>query len=145
MKLRSYPTHGALLPFEDFDRFFAETFGALQPLGEWFREAPNKAQLPRTDVWEGPESYELRVELPGVAREDLKIEVHNRQLEIQAEVKDPTNEEGAEPTVARRYHRRVHLPQNIEVGRIEARLGNGLLVLTIPKEAEAKRRSIEIN
>ena len=144
MKTRSCPGNVALLPFQNFDRFFEETFGALQPLSASFRQREPDALLPRTDVWEGKDTFELKVELPGVARDALQIEVKDRTLTISAEVKKPAESEEGEATTTRRYQRTIQLPPNIEIDRIEAKITDGLLTVNLPKAAEAKERTIEI-
>jgi HSP20 family protein len=131
-------------PFSDFDRFFEEAFGARQPIGRAFREKGPQVLSPRLDIWENEGGFELRVELPGVAREDVQITTQDRTLLLSAEAKNPVSDSSENKPTSLRFRRRVQLPSNIDTDRIEAKIADGLLTILLPKSVEAQPRSIEV-
>ena len=100
------------------------------------------------DFYENEDALVLELAVPGVTASGVDVAVEGRQLPVRAEL--PPVPEG-EP---RRYWlrslprgaftRTVRLPVGVEVDSIEARVQNGLLVLRMPKAAEAKVRKLEI-
>lgn len=79
------------------------------------------------DVKEDKEALYLRVDMPGVEKEKVKISVENNTLIIKGE--------GEEEEQGRRYSSRLDLPQNLyKVDDIKAEMKNGVLKLKVPKE-----------
>ena len=103
---------------------------------------------PRVDVLETDTSYVLEVDLPGVAKDDLKIEVESNVLSIEAARKNERSEDLHEIHVERawnaRFLRRFTLGKEVESDTIEAKLENGVLRLTVPKREKALPRRISI-
>lgn len=133
-------------PFRDFDnlfgqmsRFMDEMFGPRQEmLGRW---------APLADLAETDDMYVVEIDLPGVARDDINIELSGVDLRVHGEVKQ-TEKEGVFRHRTRRtgeFDYRVVLPQNIAPDRIDAKLVEGVLTLRIPKSEETKPRRIEIS
>jgi HSP20 family protein len=142
-------------PFRDLqamqahmNRLFDDVFGSArgqQPAGEG---ASMAAFAPAVDLWEAPEAYYLRVYLPGVAREDVKIEVHNDTLVVSGERKAT----GA-PEAARwlrqeggygPFYRAVALPTAVDAEKVQARVQHGVLEVIIPKAEAAKPKRVPI-
>jgi HSP20 family protein len=100
------------------------------------------------DLYETEESIVLEMAVPGVRVEDLDISIEGRQLSTQGTLPEREGE-------GRRYwlqniphgqfSRTITLPVTVEVDNIEARVHDGLLVLTMPKVAEARARRIAIS
>src|SRR5699024_4344758 len=96
---------------------------------------------PQADIYADDANYYLRIELPGVSREELTVETVERGLTIGA--KRVVDGESAEESF--HYRREFHLPEDVDAAQISARLENGLLEVTLPKAEEARPRTIEIN
>lgn len=135
-------------PVRDFDRLFSEFAG---PLGARTDYA--------ADLYETDDKLVLEMAVPGLTADDLEISVEDGQLIVKGNALG-TNQEGdaeveGEPREARRYwlqtisrsefSRSLKLPKSINVEAINAQVQDGILVLTMPKVAEAQVRKIEIN
>lgn len=104
--------------------------------------------VPAVDVVEEKDAYVLRVELPGVPKENLNIEVKENRL-IMSGRKEAVGqgEEGRYRYVESRsgdFSRTFELPRNVKADAIEAGHKDGVLQLRIPKADEAKPKTIEI-
>jgi len=87
-------------------------------------------------------------ELPGVDEKDLDVAVHNGLLTVSGSRQAEERKEGESYALYERqfgsFSRSFALPDMADGDRIDASLKNGILMLTIPKKAEAKPRKIEI-
>lgn len=104
--------------------------------------------VPAVDVVEDADAYVLRAELPGVAREDIKVEVKDNQLVLSGKKEAASRgEEGRYRYVESRhgeFSRRFELPRNVRADAVEATFKDGALALRIPKADEAKPKTVEI-
>ena len=109
---------------------------------------PPPVVLPAIDIFENEDGITLLADLPGVPRENLGVHVDGATLLIEATAKvaGPADMEliYGEAQVAA-YRRQFTLSRELDASRIEARLQDGVLRLTIPKSEVAKPRRIEIN
>ena len=104
--------------------------------------------IPGMNVVETPAEFRLTMELPGVAREDVKLTLDKNLLSISGERKP------AVPANVSRwlrnelwtgsFARAVELPTVIQRDGIQAEMRDGVLSVTLPKAEEAKPRSIDI-
>jgi HSP20 family protein len=112
------------------------------------REQPQqRAVVPPVDVFENDASITLLADLPGVPREQLHIRVDGDTLvlEATAQTGGPENMElvyGEAQCPA--YRRQFTLSRELDTGRIEAQLRDGVLRLNIPKSEAARPRRIEV-
>jgi HSP20 family protein len=123
-------------------------------LGQWMTslfEDPNellRTWLPLADVVETPDTYLIDVDLPGVKRDDISIELEGNELTISGEL----NEKQREGLFRRRMRRvgrfeyRATLPRDAKTDEnaVDAELNDGVLTVKIPKDAAAKPRRIAI-
>ncbi|ASR34986.1 heat-shock protein Hsp20 [Prauserella marina] len=126
-------------PFREFDNLY-RVFGAARPErdGTW---------SPAADVTETEEGYSVEVELPGVKKDDIDVDLTGNRLTITGEAKEKERE-GTPLRRARRTGRfsyRVALPRNVDSDNIEAALADGVLTVTVPKSASAKPRKITVS
>lgn len=92
------------------------------------------------DVDESEAGYLMTLDLPGVRKEDLKVEAVDRILTVSGERKHLAKqaEEG------RKFLWRFSVPVNVDSNKVEAHLDNGVLQIALPKAEATKARSIEI-
>ena len=90
---------------------------------------------------EDKDNYYVGLDLPGVRKEDLKVDAEGERLTISAERKIGFGE--AQQTAAVR--RSLTLPSDIANDKIAAALLDGVLTLTLPKREESKPRQLKIN
>lgn len=104
--------------------------------------------LPMADLVEGEQAYTLSVDLPGMAAEDVHVEVKDGELWITGERKEEKEEKGKTfHRTERRYghfQRVFPLPKTVNEEQIEANFEQGVLKITVPKTEEAKPRHIEV-
>lgn len=105
---------------------------------------------PRANVDETKDAYRLSFDLPGVKKEDVKIDVHGRTLTVSgerkrevADEKDATGYSRYE-CVSGSFSRSFTLPEEVDAARVGAVLADGVLKVTLPKTEEQKPRSIEV-
>ena len=104
---------------------------------------------PAVEVKELPDKFVLRVDLPGIRKEDLKLEVSDNILTISGERKEEKEEKEAQyyrrEIVYGSFHRSIQLPPNVDPEKITAKLENGVLTVEIPKTEKAKAKEIPIS
>ena len=109
---------------------------------------PELWTAPRTEVYEGDKDYIIRMDLPGVNRQDLEIEIENDSLTVKAR-RELKSEEGykavrREQTGAINYRRSFDLVRQIDPEGIRAQLQDGVLSITLAKHSQAMPRRIEV-
>ena len=100
---------------------------------------------PPVDIYETADGLMVVADLPGVAKENLNIEVKNDLLTIQAK---PNVSNSGSPVYQEfqlgNLYRQFRLTDAVNTARIEAELKYGVLMLRLPKAEEAKPRKIEV-
>ncbi|MDE2092787.1 MAG: Hsp20/alpha crystallin family protein [Burkholderiales bacterium] len=106
-----------------------------------------RALVPRVDVLEDDAGITLLADLPGVPKDKLELKVEGDTLLIEGEVNTPTPPQlqsvYAEIRVPR-YRRAFTLSRELDTGRIEAAMKDGVLTLRVPKQEHAKPRRIAV-
>lgn len=106
-----------------------------------------QAMTPRVDVLEDETGITLLADMPGVLRDSLEIKVEHDSLSIEGTVSAATPQ-AMEATYAEvrvpRYRRSFTLSRELDSGRIEAQLKDGVLKLRIPKQEQAQPRRISV-
>ncbi len=114
-------------------------------VGPAFAPASNS---PRTNLSENGDTFEVQAEVPGISKDDLNIKIQGNYLEISGKrtVTPPENYKvHRNERAASTFSRSFTLPEEVEADKVEARLKNGILYLTLPKSEAAKPRQITIN
>lgn len=94
------------------------------------------------DVYEDKDNTYVRAELPGVNRDDIKVEMVDGFLTINANRKNlPAGGQGEETFS---FSRSVSVPENVHADKVGAAYENGVLTVTLPKEEAAKPRTIAV-
>lgn len=128
--------------YERMGQLMSGAFGrAWQPLGPLGQTWAALADLSETD-----EAYVAEVELPGVKKDDISVELTGQELVISGEFEDTGTEARAlrRGRRAGRFEYRVLLPGQAETGKVTAALADGVLTVTVPKAETEKPRRIEI-
>jgi len=99
-------------------------------------------------VKDSGDALNVVVELPGVAKEDVKVTLHDGVLTVAAERKQPElkeNEQWIRNEVGYgKFERSINLPYAVVAEKISAAHENGILHVTLPKAEEAKPKAIAI-
>jgi HSP20 family protein len=128
----------------DFDDWFRNPFAALPTFGRFF-EMPDfysgaTSMRLAADIHEDKDHYYARFEVPGVKKEDVKVELNNSILTVSADRKEKTAEGESSYTLSRS----VSVPEGVNGEAIFAKLEDGVLTVTLPKAEHRKPRSIEV-
>ncbi|GAB5409921.1 MAG: Hsp20/alpha crystallin family protein [Balneolaceae bacterium] len=104
--------------------------------------------MPSVDVSETETQFELSVELPGLKKEDINVDLEKGRLTISGERKSSKEKEGKNfHRVERQYgkfSRAFYLPETIDEESIVAKYEDGILNITINKSDEKVKKQIEI-
>jgi HSP20 family molecular chaperone IbpA len=108
---------------------------------------PARAFLPPTDIFESDDVLTIVMEMPGVDREDVDVNVENGVLRVEGRL-DFSKYEGMQPVYTEynigHYRRSFSLSSKVDQDRISAQMQDGVLTLLLPKAEEAKPRRISV-
>ena len=127
--------------FDLFDDFFDDPFfkGDLRP-------ANRPMPMMKTDIRENENSYTIEVDLPGYAKEDIKVDVEDGYLNINAKTSSSNNEEEKGKFIRRERFsgecsRSFYIGEDVKDEDIKASFDKGILKLEIPKKLEESKES----
>ena len=107
--------------------------------GEW---------CPRVDISENDNAFQIKAEVPGVCKDDVKVTLENGVLTLQGERRQVQEEKGLRfHRVERSYGnfiRSFTLPTNVDPQQLKAHFHDGLLEVDIPKMHETQAASVQI-
>ncbi len=128
--------------FDDsFERFFHTAGAATESVA---------ARSPALDVAETERAYTVKLEVPGVAKEDVKVQVEGRQVTVHAQSQHSADNKDGERLVYRErsatsYARTFTLPLEVDHTEAVAKLDQGLLTLTLPKRGVHSAAQVTVN
>jgi len=132
--------------------FIPTTFSSL--VDKFFNESLARTGgstfIPKVDIIENKDSFEIQLAVPGLNKEDFKIELNDNYLTISGERKfSNEKKERTFHSIETHYgsfSRSFSLPENIDASKIDAKYNNGILELTLPKdEKKALKQTIKVN
>jgi len=144
-QLSAWPGFGRWTNLRDeIDRLFeaplAELARSSQLLSGW---------TPALDISEDKDNVYVRVELPGMRKEDIDLSLHDGSLSISGERKGQETFKDAEVYRAERFvgrfQRTVTLPTLVAADKVKAQYKDGILDVTLPKAEEVKPRRIDVH
>ncbi|SEO30529.1 heat shock protein Hsp20 [Nitrosospira multiformis] len=144
--VRRSPLSGDIMrydPFFNIDEWF-RNFG-MRPFSMDMESAP---QI-RMDLTETDNAYNVRAEIPGVKKEDVKVQMEGNRVTISCETKQEREEKEGERVIFRECQqgsasRSFTLGSEVDETRAEAKYENGTLELTLPKKEGKTTKRIEI-
>jgi len=111
-------------------------------------ETPNGHWTPSVDIVDEKDKLTLTAEIPGVDKNDVKINLQNNILNIEGEKKQELEEKDDNYYRSERYYgkfcRSFTLSSEVDSEKIQADFDNGVLVVTLPKSEKVQSRQIEI-
>ncbi len=127
---------------------FTELEGLYDQMDQLMRSISSEAPLTvaPTDIEETDDAYIVEIDIPGVKRDQIDVEVRENTLRVTGEIK-----ERERTGVLRRRNRPVGtfeyvvaLPGDVDRDQVEATLHDGVLAVTLHKAAKAQSRHIEV-
>jgi len=141
----------AMLRWEPF-REMENALRRFSPLympddGTTRNETAARTWIPLANISESENEYLIKVELPDVKKEDVKIAVADGVITISGERKEERKENGATRTERStgKFRRSITIPTRVDANKVNATYKNGILTVTLPKAEEAKPKQIQIN
>jgi HSP20 family protein len=136
-------------PFGELRDPFSDDFFkgfALRPVHRLLDGEPQM----RLDLTEDDKNFFVKAEIPGVAKDDIKVSVDGNLVSLRAEIKKESEEkEGAKVIRSERYFgsvaRSFTLDESVDSGAAVAKYENGVLNLTLPKKANGQTHQLKIN
>jgi HSP20 family protein len=107
-----------------------------------------RAWAPALDVAEDKDGFRVRLELPGLKREEIDVSLEDGALTITGERKTETPQEGS--TIHRqerhygKFSRTLTLPSEVVADKVKAAYKDGILTVTLPKAEAAKPKTIAV-
>ncbi|WP_309111991.1 Hsp20/alpha crystallin family protein [Saccharothrix sp.] len=143
--VRSAGPLGRWDPFQEFEDLYRR-------LGRWMDSMAGRladsagAWSPSADVTESADAYLVEVELPGVKRDDVTIDLLGSELAISGELKEKERQGLFRHRTRRtgQFSYRVTLPHDVDADEVQANLADGVLTVRVPKSEAAKPRRIAI-
>lgn len=130
----------------EVDELF-ETFG----FPAWSKqiEAAGGDWLPAVDIRETKDAFEVEAELPGLSKEEIKVEMQDDVISLRGERKTEKNVREGKYHYQERtfgsFTRSFRLPGPADASKVQAEYKDGVLILTVPKTEGSKNRQIQIN
>ena len=104
--------------------------------------------VPLADLSETDDAYVVKAELPGVDKDQVNIQLQDRELVISGEIPEPEGGNGSRRHRSSRrtgqFELRTYLPGDVNTNAVTAQLSDGILTMTVPKSEAAKPRKIEV-
>ena len=117
----------------EFDRIFRWNFGDGV-----------SGYYPPVNIRENENAYVVEARIPGLAKEDVSVELEGRKLTIKGEHKRAEAQYGREERASGKFERVITFKHALAQNGINAEVKDGILTVTLPKAEEAKPRKIEI-
>jgi HSP20 family protein len=128
-------------PFRGLDEIFSQSM-----LGPRLRAT---GMTPRMDVSESDQSYIVKAEIPGVKKEDIKVNIDGNQVSISAQTMQETEQKQENMLMTERsmgqFYRSFTLPQTVDDSQAKAEYHDGILELTLPKKAGGSAKTLQIH
>ena len=138
-------TQALTKPFEKQPSVFADFF---KPWNEWFDSGSFFGKImttPAVNITENKNEYLVALAVPGMKKDDFKIDVEGNMLTISCEKEE--NKDEKEKRFTRReysyysFSRSFTLPEEVNREKIEAMYEDGILKLVLPRKEEARRNA----
>lgn len=110
-------------------------------------ETKKAFHIPLADIYETEEIYSVKLEMPGITKENLDIVVEDDELKITAESADAEFSENLKYAEFRskNFSRTFRVGNDIDRNKIDAKLENGILTLSLHKSEAIKPKKISIS
>ena len=140
-----------LSPFREFRDIESSFDRMMSEMMNWRRRHSDEDLqfTPSCEASETDKKYILKFDLPGVSRDDVKVDIVNDILTVSAERKEEKKGDDKKRHFSEisygSYYRSFTLPSPVEADKVNAGFEDGVLTVTVPKSGEARTKHIEIH
>jgi len=136
--------------FDEFRSNFDDIFWPYEQRSKFIVPTP-QIRTPPMDIADKGDRYELRLEMPGIPKENVDIQVTPNTIEIKAECEESTEEKDErwlhKECRGMSFYRSLEIPDELQTDKVNAELKHGVLYLNLPKmepKPEYKAKKIQI-
>ncbi|MFO7765754.1 MAG: Hsp20/alpha crystallin family protein [Pelovirga sp.] len=133
-------------PFREMDSLLSRQDWPFR--GGAMTAAEGSEWAPRVDISETEKAFTIKADVPGVKREDVKINIEDHVLNIRGESRQEKEDKDEKMHRVERFYgsfsRSFTLPENVDIDNVDATFKDGLLTLVVPKTEEAKPKSVDV-
>ena len=130
----------------DMDRLFDEFTKPARRRRIWPKS--EGLVIPSIDLYDRKTDIVVKIELPGVRREDIDLTITKDTLTLKGEIKKDDDVQEEDYSISERifgsFSRTIALPFEVESEKAQATMNNGVLEIVIPKQEEARPKEIKI-
>jgi HSP20 family protein len=139
-------------PFTSFrrevDRLFNDFYAPAEGRSFGGGGGNSEALWPSVDVVDTGQAFTVSAEMPGLALDDIEIELQDNALTLSGEKKkEYKSDNGGRSYIERsygRFERTIPLAADVDADRVEAHIKNGVLTVTLPKNQKGKEKTRRI-
>jgi HSP20 family protein len=153
-EIEPYKPSRAISVFDEMDRLFEDflgrRFGRWWPSIRWpetklFTETE---MIPSVDIFEDKDDVVVKAEIPGMAKDDVNVNVTDNTITISGEKKKEEEVEKKDYYRLERsfgsFSRSFHLPAEVQTDKAKATFKEGVLEVRMPKTEEAKKKETKV-
>jgi HSP20 family protein len=144
----------SLIRYNTLNDFVPTTFSNL--IDRFFDESLSRSGgaaysfVPRVDIVENDNAFEIHVAVPGMNKEDFKLDLNDNYLTVSGERKFTKEQKDKNfhsvETQYGTFSRSFSLPENVDAAKVNAKYVNGILEITVPKdEKKILKKTISVN
>jgi HSP20 family protein len=153
-EIEPYQPSRAISVFDEMDRLFEDFLG--RRFGRWWpgirwpetRLFAETEMIPSVDIFEDKDDIVVKAEIPGMAKDDVNVNVTDNTLTISGEKKKEEKVEKKDYYRIERssgsFSRSFHLPAEVRTDKAKATFKDGILEVRMPKTEEAKKKETRV-
>ena len=136
----------------EMDRMMEDFFGRTRRPwwpSIWSRREVSELLAPAVDIYEEKDDIVVKVELPGITKEHIEVDISDSHLTLKGEKKKEEKTAEEDYFACERsygaFHRSFELPTEVQGEKVKASFKNGILEIRLPKTEKAKTKEIKVN
>ena len=127
----------------------SDPFTGLEEIRREMNRVFETAFAPALDVVEEKDNFPVKIDLPGLSKDDVSVTIQDNFLTVKGERKHEVEKKETNFYHRERVHgtfaRTIELPTRVDAGKVAANFRNGVLHVTLPKSEEAKPKDIHVS
>ncbi len=132
---------------EEMDNLFNRLYRGRLPY-QGVKDYQDDFRVPMAEARWSEDSLLMQLELPGVDKNDVKLNIGDGKLEVKVDKKDETEKEDGDSRefrcIRQQFYRQIPLPEDLDLENVHADLKNGLLSIKFPKKELEHRKPKQI-
>jgi len=141
---------GRWSPRTEMERIFDDFFRDFRELAAWNPQSMLSltSAFPTVEMYEEKEKFVVKVDTPGLEKEDIRISITDHTLQLRGEIRQEEEREERNYIYSERvygaFSRDIPLPSAVNADQVRATVKNGVLTIELPKSKEAMPKEIKV-